>query len=108
MVKPGGTGRPSTVISARLAPLPPRRSFWSLPPSANPCTKVVTLRGCTELRSCARDRSPGSGPEAALPLGVRADRPEEVDATEVGPVGLAEVELALRGLPEQEAAEPLL
>ena len=32
MVNPGGTGRPSFVISARLAPLPPSRSFWSLSP----------------------------------------------------------------------------
>src|SRR3954471_11245520 len=31
MLKPGGTGTPSTdVISARLAPLPPRRSFISI------------------------------------------------------------------------------
>ena len=30
---PGGTGRPRLVISARLAPLPPSRSFWSLLPS---------------------------------------------------------------------------
>ena len=29
----GGTGRPSLVISARFAPLPPSRSFWSLSPS---------------------------------------------------------------------------
>ncbi len=34
MVKPGGTGRPSLVISARFAPLPPSRSAWSLPPCA--------------------------------------------------------------------------
>jgi hypothetical protein len=33
MVNPGGTGRPRFVISARLAPLPPRRSFMSLLPS---------------------------------------------------------------------------
>ena len=31
MVKPGGTGSSSTeVISARLAPFPPRRSFISI------------------------------------------------------------------------------
>ena len=41
MVKPGGTGRPSRVISARLAPLPPRRSFWSM----LPWVKSYTYRG---------------------------------------------------------------
>src|SRR4051812_49889143 len=51
---------------------------------------------------------PASAAEAALPLGVRAHGTQEVDPPEVGPVGLAEVELALRALPEQEAAEPLL
>jgi len=33
IVKPGGTGRPRLVISARFAPLPPRRSLRSLFPS---------------------------------------------------------------------------
>ena len=33
MVKPGGTGSPRLVISARFAPLPPRRYFWSRLPS---------------------------------------------------------------------------
>ena len=33
IVNPGGTGSPMVVISARLAPLPPRRSFMSLLPS---------------------------------------------------------------------------
>jgi hypothetical protein len=33
IVNPGGTGRPMFVISARLAPFPPRRSFISLLPS---------------------------------------------------------------------------
>src|SRR5665647_3438405 len=33
MVNPGGTGSPSLVISARFAPLPPRRSLRSLLPS---------------------------------------------------------------------------
>ncbi len=34
IVKPGGTGRPRLVISARFAPLPPRRYFISRLPSA--------------------------------------------------------------------------
>ncbi len=34
MVNPGGTGSLRFVISARLAPLPPSRSFMSLLPSA--------------------------------------------------------------------------
>jgi hypothetical protein len=33
LTKPGGTGNPSFTISARLAPFPPSRSFWSLSPS---------------------------------------------------------------------------
>src|SRR4029077_12749190 len=49
-----------------------------------------------------------SGAEAALPLAEGTQRPQEVDLAEVGPVGLAEVELAVRALPEQEPAEPLL
>src|SRR6478735_3072656 len=49
-----------------------------------------------------------SAAEAALALGVRTDGAQEVDAPEVGPQGLAEVELRLRRLPQQEAAEALL
>jgi hypothetical protein len=33
IVNPGGTGSPRFVISARFAPLPPRRSFMSFDPS---------------------------------------------------------------------------
>ena len=36
IVKPGGTGMPMTLISARLAPLPPSRAFISALPSALP------------------------------------------------------------------------
>src|SRR5699024_10525274 len=43
MVKPGGTGSPIFVISARFAPLPPNRSLSSLLPSWKSYTKVVTL-----------------------------------------------------------------
>src|SRR5215471_15852538 len=42
MVKPGGTGRPRLVISARFAPLPPRRSLRSLLPSVKSYTNFGT------------------------------------------------------------------
>src|SRR4029079_9983921 len=42
MVKPGGTGKPRLAISARLAPLPPRRSRRPAFPSALPSPKVNT------------------------------------------------------------------
>jgi hypothetical protein len=38
-VKPGGTGRPALVISARPAPLPPSKSFMAPWPSALPSPK---------------------------------------------------------------------
>ena len=45
-----------------------------------------------------------SAAEAALARGVRPDRAEEVDPAEVGPERLAEVELRVGRLPQQEAA----
>src|ERR1700730_55370 len=42
MVKPGGTGRPRLAISAKLAPLPPKRSRRPALPSALPSPKVNT------------------------------------------------------------------
>src|SRR5881227_2065240 len=42
MVKPGGTGRPRLAISARPAPLPPRRLHMSARPSALPLPKPKT------------------------------------------------------------------
>src|SRR5260370_3361125 len=42
MVKPGGTGRPRLAISARPAPLPPRRLRMSTRPSALPLPKPKT------------------------------------------------------------------
>ena len=47
-------------------------------------------------------------PEAALSQRVGPDGPQEVHPPELGPVGLAEVELRLRALPQQEPAQPLL
>ena len=49
-----------------------------------------------------------SGAEPALALGVGAHRPQEIDPSEIGPVGLAEIELRMGALPEQEAGQPLL
>src|ERR1700742_3746441 len=42
MVNPGGTGKPRLAISARLAPLPPKRSRRVALPSALPSPKVNT------------------------------------------------------------------
>src|SRR5690606_23999270 len=42
IVKPGGTGSPRLVISARFAPLPPRRSLRSLFPSVKSYTNLGT------------------------------------------------------------------
>src|SRR3954447_8865064 len=44
MVKPGGTGRPMTVISARFAPLPPSRSAIARLPSLKSYTYLVIRR----------------------------------------------------------------
>src|SRR4051812_35597483 len=44
MVKPGGTGTPRLVISARFAPFPPSSIFMSLVPSAAPPPKKYTDR----------------------------------------------------------------
>src|SRR5918993_275770 len=52
-------------------------------------------------------RRPCSGAEPTLPLTEGAQRPEEVNLAEVGPVGLAEVELTVRALPQEEASEAL-
>src|SRR6188768_1730277 len=69
----------------------------------------------TPLSSPTRDNvtrcSPEHGalsPEPALPCRVRTDGPQEVDPPEVRPVRLAEVELRVRALPEQESPQALL
>src|SRR5699024_12775843 len=46
--------------------------------------------------------------EAALPHRVRAQRPQEIHSEEIGPECLAEVEFAVRALPEEEPAKTLL
>ena len=58
IVKPGGTGRPSFVISARLAPFPPRRSFMDLSPSEKSYTYLTIV--VLNFRVC--DVRPIDGP----------------------------------------------
>ncbi len=43
--------------------------------------------------------------EAVLPLLVDADGPKEIDLAEGGPVGVAEIELTIGTLPQEEARE---
>ena len=77
MTKPAGTGSPSRVISARLAPLPPNRWLWSRPPSAKGTTNGAsgaavrgrrTKVGVGALRHCHATtldcgRGKGAGPK---------------------------------------------
>src|SRR5690606_10006465 len=66
------------------------------------------MRRSGERMLCRTASVPGSAAEAAVPVGVIADRAEEVDLAQVGAERLDEVELAVRALPEQEVAETLL
>jgi hypothetical protein len=52
--------------------------------------------------------NPRSGSEPPVALAVGPQRAEEVEPAEGGPVGVAEVKLRVRALPEQEAPEALL
>src|SRR5690242_3782573 len=76
------------------------------------CYSKSTTRGGTPpaipIRA-SRTREPGPlRAETPTPRGVGAERAEEVDLAERGPVGVAEVELGVGALPEQETAEALL
>src|SRR5699024_7862330 len=62
----------------------------------------------TEPTAESPSASAASAPHPAFPLGVVTQRPQEVDAPELGPIGLAEVVLGMHRLPQQEPAEPLL
>src|SRR5215472_18993373 len=66
------------------------------------------LRSKTVVTGLGRPSpGPGSGAEPAVPGGVGAQRPEEIHPAEGRPVGVAEVELRVDALPQQEPAEPL-
>lgn len=66
--------------------------------------RPATLPGsCVFTQFAVVEAAPNRLPtEATVPLGVRPQGPEEVDSPEVGPVRLAEVELAVGALPQQE------
>src|SRR5690606_2046798 len=58
----------------------------------------------SDTEGCGRTRSDA---EAAVPGGVVAQRSQEVDTTELRPVGLGEPDLRVGRLPQQEAGETL-
>ena len=60
MVNPGGTGKPSFVISARFAPSPPNRSFWSFVTLGEVVHVAAAGKPCTSPKS-------SSSPSAANP-----------------------------------------
>src|SRR5215475_13777320 len=73
MVKPGGTGRPRLAISARLAPLPPKRLRISALPSALLSPKVNThLPGFAASTAAAPLTSFASGLGALFFSALRA------------------------------------
>src|ERR1035437_2332056 len=65
-------------------------------------------QGSFQRWSNVNPREEELAPVTSFALGIRTQRPKEVDVSEVRPVGLAEIELTVRALPEQEATEPLL
>src|SRR4051794_8644669 len=62
MMNPGGTGRPRLVISARFAPLPPKRSFRSLLPSAKSYTYFTVDTPASHASSLSSRGTPACGP----------------------------------------------
>ena len=89
IVKPGGTGSPSLVISARFAPLPPSSSFWSLSPSAKAYTYWVIAGVLSEGRPTLAAR-PQQTP-ACLPCRARSTRPPAAASTQEGANGVRAV-----------------
>src|SRR5664280_3328004 len=92
MVKPAGTGMPRFAISARLAPLLPRRFFMSARPSALPPPKEYTsfVVAClTTFTLPIRRRAP----PALGPRGTRPRRPNNSLSRKPGHVGQAQEQL---------------
>src|SRR5690349_1016232 len=93
-----GAGIPRPAGKAdKEPPMAPRWATTATPPAG--------MRGPASRAGTSRQALTA---EAAVPRGVRAQRAEEVDPAERGPVGVAEVELGLGALPQQESAQALL
>ena len=108
----GPERRPGRCSRLRCATAGHRAHRWSRPASrSTPLNDSAPPRVAAGRHARTRGdggRRAGLAAEAAVAVGVVAQRPQEVDLAEVRPVGLAEVELAVRALPEQEAGQPLL
>ena len=75
IVKPGGTGRPSFVISARFAPLPPSRNFCSLEPSSKAYTYFTRVSRECSRRTGEKTSLPRPPPPAASASRVPGRQP---------------------------------
>src|SRR5829696_6587616 len=85
--------------------------IWCLPlPGAGRSTPIGWTLPIHSGRNQFQPIGPrsASATEPALPLPVRAQRPDEIHLPEVGPQRLTEIELAVRGLPHQESGQSLL
>src|SRR3990172_2749170 len=69
IVNPGGTGRPTRLISERPAPFPPSSSRIDALPSSKSIVQVNSVRGIPEVFAMIIPRSPlrfGAGPDGPL------------------------------------------
>ena len=109
---PKGRAGPSVISPARKArSIGDSRALPGTAPRRPPLPKVPANASRQKHRRGYEQRVAGylrSRAEPAVPRRVGPQRPQEVDLAEVRPVGVAEVELRVGALPEQEAAQPLL
>ena len=115
IVKPGGTGSPRLLISARFAPLPPSRSRWSLLPSEKSYTYFVMpdhdpARGTALDATWAARVSPPLDPAHRLMPESTASSSMAASSSSVsgGPVERVEVgvELLDRGGADDRGGDP--
>ncbi len=118
----GRRGRTQTCRRDRVWPARGRTPALSLISPAHEDAKLEYLEGlpggrlgtARHYRPYLSDVSDGSTvtscsrAKPAVPGTVRAQRPQEVDTPERGPVGVAKIKLRVCALPQQEATEALL